>query len=354
LKKLLSLVLFFVPCFASSGENNLSPTCNIEECPGPWFTGPLLSPSGHVVPKGYIDFEPYAFYTVTTGDYNSNWKIIDSPNFTNLNFLFLLYIGLTEWADILFAPQFFWKKTQGVSSLEFGDLNVTLDFQILEDTKNNTVPGLKFYIQETFPTGPYQKRNPERLFTDVGGGGSFVTTFGFVLDSLFEPSYCRFLDLRLNGFIAFPTNVSVKGLNAYGGAPDTKATVKPGMEWGGIFGLQYSLTQNWAFALDIEGIYGNATTFKGFSGTLTPKAPTKVVLGNPSNLSFSIAPAIQYNFSSSLGIIAGTWITFAGKSTPHFFSGVIAINYYGPIAKGERHKYRSSGGSGGSGGGGGR
>ncbi|NGX26642.1 MAG: hypothetical protein K940chlam6_00567 [Chlamydiae bacterium] len=338
-------------CFAATGKHIES--SKMEECPGPWFTGPLLAPAGHVVPKGYINIEPYVFYTVTTGNYNSNWKTVNLPNFTSANFQFLLYIGITEWADIQLIPQASWNETKGVSSLELGDFAVEFDVQAMEDTKHNSLPGLKFYVRENFPTGHYQKRDPEKFTTDVGGSGSFETTFGFVITTTHEPWYCHFLNLRLNGFITFPTKVHVKGLNAYGGAPDTDATVKPGLEWGGIFALQYNFTQNWAFAVDIEGIYGNKTTFKGFPGTFLPSTPPNVFLGNPSNVSFGIAPAIEYNFNESVGIIGGVWLTFAGRNTPHFYSGVIAINYYGPIAKGERHKYRTRGGSGGSGGGGG-
>lgn len=338
--------------FAAKGGSNGAPPPG-DTCPDPWFTGPLLAPSGHVVPGGYINVEPYTFYTVTTGLYDSDWNTVDLPDFTSVNFQFLLYVGLNPWMDILFVPQAEWNSTQGVSTLVFGDLQVELDLQIYDNKKNHAIPALKFYIRESFPTGPYQKSNPERLTTDLSGSGSFETTVGWVLSNLLQFSGCHFLNLRLNGFVSLNSNVPVKGINAYGGAADTDGTIHPGLEWGGIFALQYNFNRNWAFALDLEGIYANKTTFRGFRGTpAQAPAPPNLVLGNPSNLSFSIAPAIEYNFNESLGIIAGTWFTFAGRNTPKFISGVIAINYYGPIGKKVKPApYRSKGGSGGSAGG---
>lgn len=314
-----------------------------ENCEDPWFTGPLLAPGGHVVPSGYINVEPYTFYTVTTGLYDKDWKSTSLPNRTNVNFQFLLYLGITKWMDVLFIPQAVWNETQRISSLRFGDLSIELDFQVFDNSITPAIPSLKAYVNESFPTGSFQKSNPGKASTDLSGSGSFETTFGFVLTSLYQFWDCHFLNLRLNAFITLLTKVPVKGINAYGGTPTTEGTIYPGLKWGGIFALQYNLTKHWAFALDIEGLYSKKTSFRGFSGS----PPNH--LGNPSNISFSIAPAIEYNFNEALGIIAGSWFTVAGKNAPQFFSGVVAINYYGPFNKSARASPRPPGRTGGSG-----
>lgn len=36
----------------------LSSTANA----GPWWTGPLLAPAGHTIPKGHSNLELYGFY----------------------------------------------------------------------------------------------------------------------------------------------------------------------------------------------------------------------------------------------------------------------------------------------------
>lgn len=338
-------VFLFITLITSLGLASEADLFHQPDCEGPWFTGPLLAPGGHVVPKGMINVEPYLFYTVNTGLYDREWKVIDIPNFTSVDFQILIYIGITDWMDILFAPQSEWNAFEGTSSLQIGDLPIQLEFQVLDFSSKPILPSLKVYIGESFPIGPFQKGKPENFTTDLSGSGSFETTLGFVLSGLFEPWYCHFLDWRLNGFVTFFTNVPIKGITVYGGVPTTKGTISPGLEWGGIVAFQYTLTKHWALALDIEGIYENKTSFKGFPGTTLP-----LILGIPSNFSFSIAPAIEYNFNESLGMILGTWFTLAGRNTPEFYSIVFAVNYFGPISKLKSpYRYRSLGGSGGSG-----
>jgi len=338
-------------CFAST-DAHLSPPTE-DGCVGPWFTGPLLAPAGHTIPPRYINVEPYMFYTVTTGMYDADWKVTNLPNFTSVNFQMLLYIGITKRFDIQFAPQANWNQTENVSSLEFGDFAAELDYQFIENESHPETPAVKLYLRESFPTGRYQRLDPERRLTDSGGSGSFESTLGFVVTATYEFPGCHFLNWRLNGYVTLPTHVDVKGVNTYGGAPNTEANIRPGITWGGIFALQYNITEHWALSVDLEGLYAKATTFKGFAGTEIANSSPPIPLGNPSNASFSIAPAIEYNFNASVGIIAGAWVTFAGRNTPHFYSGVIAINYFGPLGEGSARKNRTRGGSGGSAGGGG-
>lgn len=318
-----------------------TPPPELLEFPPPWFTGPLLTPAGHVVPAGYINVEPYTFVNIINGKYDDDWDSFSEPNCYNVNFQFPLFVGLTHWMNLLVVPQASWNGTQGISSLVFNDFIAELDMQLIEDTKNNTLPGLKLYVQEIFPSGHYEKRDPEKLGTDIGGKGTYKTTAGFVLTRLFHIYDLHYLSLRFNGLYSIPSNVSVRGVNAYGGAPDTRGTVKPGQSIGGLFGMEYSFSQNWAFACDVFSVYTKKTKFSGNPGIDPDGSPA--VVGGPSSFQFSLAPAFEYNFSSSTGIIAGAWFSLAGRNTSRFISAVFAINYFGPFREVE-HRFRSSGG----------
>lgn len=296
-----------------------------DPCDGPWFTGPLLAPAGGVVPEGYINVEPYTFYNVNTALYNNDWKVVNAPDFTSVEYQFLLYVGLTPWMDIFLIPAAEWRSTQGVSSMTIADFMVELDFQAYQHPTNIAIPTLKLSISETFPIGKFQRGNPQKLLTDLGGEGTFETILGATSSSTIEYAYCRYLNLRINTYFSYLTNVNVRGLNAYGGAPNTKGTIRPGLEWGWIFAMQLSLTRNWAFAMDIEGAYAAKTKFRGFPGNVLGQPPP--ILSIPRSVSYSIAPAIQYNFNEKLGIIGGVWFSLAGKNTPRFISGIVAVNY---------------------------
>jgi len=343
----------FAYCFLSSyafavGPEDSSPHVIVEELtpadkyPAPWFTGPLLTPSGHVIPYGYYDVEPYFFYNTVNGEYDSDWDSSSIPHdFTVANVQVPVFIGITEWMNFLFVPSVSWNSTEGISDFVFNDFVFEADVQIIHDTEENSLPGLKIYAQELFPSGHYQKRDPDKLGTDIGGRGTYETTLGFVVTRLHHVYKTQYFAWRLNGFWRIPCKVDVKGINAYGGAPDTDARVKPGQTYGLLGGVEYSLSQNWALACDAFAVYHNKTSFTGFPGT---EDGMPADLGNPSSFQFSLAPAIEYMFSERLGVIGGVWFTLAGRNTDRFVNGVIAVNYFGEYRSAPEHKFRSSGG----------
>lgn len=310
---------------------------------GPWFTGPLLTPSSQVIPGGYINVEPYLFVNVITGRYSSHWHPKKTPHFYNINFQLPIQIGITKWMDFAITPEFSINRTKGKSSTVLNDLISTLDFQLYKDD-SNTYPDVKFTIQETFPTGRYQKLGAHKHGTDAGGGGCFVTSIGFVFDQTYHIFGKHYLEWRFNPFYSFSTPVHVRGINTYGGAHNTRGTIRPGQSWSGLFGLEYSLTQNWALAFDLFGFYQNKIRFSGKRGTHSNG--THALVGNPSSVQFSFAPAIEYNFSERLGLIAGSWFSFAGRNSKRFASAVIALNYFGPLSKNISMHHVQTGGAG--------
>jgi hypothetical protein len=41
---------------------------------GPWLTGPLITGSGYIIPKGHYNIEPYIYAIDTHGVYNNKWN----------------------------------------------------------------------------------------------------------------------------------------------------------------------------------------------------------------------------------------------------------------------------------------
>jgi hypothetical protein len=41
----------------------------------PWLVGPILSPSAYVIPQGHADIQPYFYYNIINGVYDSSWQI---------------------------------------------------------------------------------------------------------------------------------------------------------------------------------------------------------------------------------------------------------------------------------------
>lgn len=294
----------------------------------PWLTGPLVAPSPYVIPRDHFAIEPYLYYTVTTGRYNSHWHADSVPHFKSVNVQVPIWIGLANWMDMQIVAQGFYNTTQGKSSTRFGDIFLLWDFQLVTDSSKSWTPAVKLTAGLTLPTGKYQRLDPDKLKTDAVGDGSLEPTIGLVIGHLyhFPPAYPWAFMTRLSLFYTIETPVHVKGFNAFGGGFKTHGKVFPGNFFIADLGLELTLTKHWDLALDIVYEHQDKQRFSGRRGFTSPGVPA--VMKAPSNESFSLAPAIEYNWNQSIGIIAGAWFTVAGRNHDRFWSGVVAFNYY--------------------------
>ncbi len=293
--------------------------------PLPWLTGPLLTPSAHVIPNGHYNIEPYEFVTTNFGVYNPNWDAQHTPKMYNVISQIPFQFGMPANFDFTFTPQWSWNHTNGASHWALNDMGFGFDYQIFARKPGDFFPSVKLALRGNLPLGKYQKLNPHAKRTDVGGTGSWLPGAGIVLSRLVHIKDFIFLSMRANLQYTIPTPVHVKQFNAYGGGHPTQGKVFPGQTLLGLFGFELSLSQNWALAGDVQYQHINKTRFKGHAGK-TRGIPNKV--GGPSSESLSLAPAVEYNWSSNYGVIAGAWFSVAGRNAAEFASGVVALNIY--------------------------
>jgi hypothetical protein len=296
------------------------------EEPFPWLTGPLLTPSGHVIPQGHWNIEPYEFVTTNFGVYDHRWHThAVAHNVYNVNTQVPIQYGLPAHFDVSINPQWSWNHTKGASHWVLNDLGFGFDYQLLGDKKGKWWPAVKLALRGNFPIGRYQKLNPSEKGTDIGGSGSWLPGVGLVMSHLYWWGGHIFFAPRMSFSYTFPTPVHVQGFNAYGGGHHTRGKVFPGQSFVGLFGFELALSQRWALAGDIQYLHANKTRFKGHKGA-TAGVPNTV--GGPSTDQWSVAPAIEYDWSAYVGIIAGVWFTVGARNSPEFASAVVAVNIY--------------------------
>ena len=292
----------------------------------PLFTGPLLGPSAVTVPQGHIAIEPYSYLVAFTGDYDKNWNTVSTENFYSLVFQSFIMTGLTPFIEFRVIPQFFHQFTRGVQSTEIGDLPIVFGWQLLDESPSDWTPSLKLYTRISCPIGKYKRLDPKKLGTDKAGTGSWLPTIGLASSKLFLLSNSRFISFRTYFGYTFATSTRVKELNVYGGGVDTQGIVYPGNTIISSISTEIGLSRNWVFSTDIQYIHKNKTKFFGNPGFIAPGIPANV--GGPASEEFSIAPGIEYNWNEHIGIITGSWLSFAGKNSRCFRSGIIAIHLY--------------------------
>jgi hypothetical protein len=291
----------------------------------PWYTGPLVTPSATMVPPGMVMTQPYLFVNGNYQRFNSKRKAIDLPhNLYQVKGLSVFQIGLTNTSDFTITPSAAGQWENDQQGGGFGDLPITIGFLFLKQTLY--VPQIKFTITETFPTGRYQHLSSNGLGLSGLGGGSYQTQFGVTFGKVILWNTLHPMNTRL--FIGYniATPVHVKGFNFQGGGFGTDGVVRQGNTFSADLGLELSINQPWVIALDLVYTAQNITKFHGNPGVDKEGKPAAV--GGGYNDNFSLAPAIEYNFNDSLGIITGVQFSVYGRNSLNFASGQFSFYYF--------------------------
>ncbi|WP_367607180.1 hypothetical protein [Legionella sp. W05-934-2] len=289
---------------------------------GPLFTGPLLARSGHTIPAGHYDFEPYFFYTENTGLYTRHWHHVHSASSTNIQVNPLYTYGLNDWMDVQFLPPYTINQVNKPSVYHrFSDVSVLMGFQLLE--QHDYWPDFRLSISETLPTGKYENINA--LKNNITGLGSYQTTFGFNFQYLYHFFGDQYLRTRLVMDYNYASNVKLNGRNTYGGYPGTTGTIHIGSMVSADLAFEYTWTRHWAAVMEGYISHRQATRF---NGRIANPINMPAIIGHLSVTEISIAPAMEYNWNEHIGIIIGQWLTITGKDTVDFTSTVVALNIF--------------------------
>lgn len=290
----------------------------------PWFTGPLLAPTPINMKPGHPAIEPSLTVFNTYGKYNSNWNLKKQENIWAINPLVDFQMGITNNLGIETLVSFISNFKNGKTASYFQDTIVLFGYQVSNDIKGSWVPDFRLILQETFPTGKYQKLDPGKEGIDSTGFGSFQTGPVLAFRKLFYLPH-SFFSLRWSLGYLFPSSVNVKGFNTYGGGYGANGRVRPGQTLTAFLSGEYSINQRWALAFDSEFLYQRKSHFSGKNGVTTAGEAANTKL--PPSVQISFAPEFEYNFTPMSGLLAGIWVTVAGKNSAAFASAFLAYLY---------------------------
>ena len=301
-----------------------------QEMFNPWYTGPLVTPSASMAAPGQCVIQPYIIVTDNYQKFDSHRTTVNLPSsLVQLTALSVFQFGITDSVDITTTPSGGGQWQYGESGGGFADSFLTLGFLI--NKQSLYAPQVKFTIQERFPTGRSQHLTSNGLALSGFGGGSYQTQFGLAFGKILNWASKHPLNTRLFLGYTIPTPVSVHGFNVYGGGFGTKATVKPGNTFISDLGIELSLTQQWALAMDFVYVTSNRTKFHGIAGTDAEGKSASI--GGPSGDNFSLAPAVEYNWNDSFGAVAGVQFSVYGRNSYNFVSGQFSVYYVFPIVR---------------------
>ncbi len=291
----------------------------------PWFTGPFLAPSATNADPKHPIFEIGLIAAYNYAEYTPDWGIKSTDPIWVLNPFVYIELGITERFGIEAFTGTVSRFQRGNHSTNLQDTVVQFGYQVLDDQKDTPIPNFRLYLSTIFPSGSHDELDPSLEGIDVSGDGAY-----FIGPTLsFEKHFylpCNYFSLQWSFAYLFPTRADIHRTSVYGGTKKSRGSIRPGQTLIAFISGEYSFNQRWVFAFDTLFNYQRAATdFRGKPGFLPSGRPAPI--GLPSSARLSFAPALEYNFSASNGIIFGTWFSIIGRNRSAFASLIAAWIY---------------------------
>ena len=294
-----------------------------------WWTGPMLAPSAATLPQGHFLIEPYLYDVIQQGEFDREGAKRRTPDSNGFGSLTYVNYGLMDKLTVGVIPTFGYNRVNGApssSSIEMGDVTVQGQYRLSKFHEGSWVPTTSFAVQETLPSGKYDRLGNRP--SDGLGSGAHTTTFAFYSQTYFWLPNRRILRMRLNASESFSSNVSVQGTSVYGTDAEFHGNARPGGSSFVDASWEYSLTRSWVLALDATYRYQRSTSVAGYDEPVSPGVQNTRTIRLNTGFSDAIgfAPAIEYSWSSKVGVLLGTRVIAAGRNTSATITPAIAIN----------------------------
>jgi hypothetical protein len=271
-----------------------------------WWTGPMLANSAATLPRGHVLIEPYFFDVIAP---RSN--AVGSS-------AFLLY-GLVDELTVGMLPSATYAMPSGAPSssrVGLGDLTLLAQYRLTKFHTGSWIPAMAVNVQQSFPTAPYDRLGDRTA--DGFGSGVYTTTVALNTQTYFWLANGRILRLRVNASEAMSSGAHVDGVSVYGTAAGFDGRAEPGSVFVADAAAEYSLTKRWVLALDIFFHHSDDTR-------VTDHQLAHQSAGQSNAPGF--APAIEYNWKSTWGILVGARVIPESRNTTATITPAIAVNF---------------------------
>jgi hypothetical protein len=287
-----------------------------------WWTGPLLAPGAGTLPRGHFLIEPYFYDAISVGQYDGDGNRTSVPRSHTLGSQSYLLYGLTDSFTLGLMPKFGYHASgaAGASShVGVGDVGLVAQYGLTRFHDDSWIPAMAINVSETLPTGKYDSLGDHP--SDGLGAGAFTTSLSLYAQSLFWMPTGRILRMRVDLTYAMSSSTDVRDVSVYGTAAGFQGRARPGSSFVGDIAWEYNLSRHWVLALDVVYQRDSSTEVHG-QGADTGD----VAMSSGASSSLGLAPAVEYNFTSQIGVIFGAKLLAAGRNTGDAVIPVTAIN----------------------------
>jgi len=308
---------------AQEVRNTAPPETERQSLEDAWWTGPIVTAGAGTLPQGHALVEPYLFDVIRYGRFDRDGKERAASRVHGYGSLTYMLYGVTDSFTVGLIPTFgFNEVSEGSDSsgVQFGDLTLQAQYRLSQFRAGERVPTTSVVIQQTLPTGKYDRLGTHP--SDGSGLGAHTTTLAIYSQYYLWMPNGRITRTRFNVSYAFSDDVRVRDVSVYGTEAGFSGIAEPGDVLTINSSWEYSITRNWVLALDFVYQHDDNTHLRGsVSGD-----SREIREDFGSAWRFGIAPAVEYNWSSRIGLIVGARWFGAGRNTSATVTPAIALN----------------------------
>lgn len=289
-----------------------------------WWTGPLLAASPGPFPQGNALIEPYVFDAIPQAHYDQEGTRHSVPHENDFGSQSYLLYGFTNSISGGLIPRFAYDSwgPRSSSGLRIGDLGLQAQYGLTKFREGSWIPTTALVLGETLPTGRYDRLGSHPA--NGSGAGVYTTSVALYSQYLFWLPTGRILRTRLDLTYSISGSADIHDVSVYGTGAGFSGRARPGNGFLADAAWEYSVTHNWVLALDVLYEYDANTHVTGVNAGDLSALPVEMNSGAAHSV--SLAPALEYNFNSRIGVIAGAKLTIAGRNTTQLIIPVAAIN----------------------------
>lgn len=298
-----------------------------DEAPKANFTGTLLTAGAAPYTPGHFYLQPYLVHTHTSGSYDDrgNRSALDD-NARDDRLSLLIGYGFSERLTGQLTLNGGRSSSAGQHSdgLRFGDSSAKLVYALRQPEPGTGGMIISGQVSQSFATGKHDRLGENER--NGIGNGSHRTDIALLGQQSFLLSNGHVLRWRWQaGWSPSPSRVDVEGRSVYGTEPDFRGKVELSRRNSGSMGFEYSLTPQWALALDLSATWLSADVLQGCYPVQGGQCETQREVGGSAR-SFSAAPALEYIPNDRVGILLGAEVSLpGGRNSSSFVSPQLSM-----------------------------
>jgi hypothetical protein len=290
------------------------------------FTGPLITPSPATLPAGVVAIEPYLINSSSRSSYDAHGrKQTKTSSSHQWQVVVPIFIGIADRLQAQITPGVVHARSAGMRTGDgrMTDTSVRLQYLLQKTNADGTKPAIAVSVTRRYPTGSYDRLDANPL--NGTGSGATVDSVALIAQQYIWLANGR--PLRWRGNLSYspsPSRVGVRGVSVYGTPSDFRGHARLGRQLDAVAGLEYSIDPQWVLALDLAYSRDWETRLSGIQRDVAGNLQA-VDRKDPARSGYSLAPAVEYNFNSRIGVIAGVHFSVAGRHSDAFVNPQVAV-----------------------------